>query len=201
MSCLRDCDLNFQTAATLCFTGEPALWLTSLQLCEYRWRSWNHEMTTNTGMVSCCWICFQSCNAAPVSSALWSVSITSSKGSLKAHKAGNILLEEVEGSVASVLHKQVRDFSSPAVTLICCLHVQQLLPIISSVQLHQVLKALLSAVPATSVEDLGCLYQTCHVLCIKQHHPFSHLLSYFIRVANKVNNCNHAFGHCESWLG
>lgn len=129
------------------------------------------------------------------------MSITSSKANLKAHKAGNILLEEVEGNFASLLHKQVRDFSSPAMTLICCLHVQQLQPIISSVQLHQVLKALLCAVPVTSVEHLGCLYQTCHVLCIKQHHPFSHLLSHFIRVANKVNNSNHAFGHCESQLG
>lgn len=73
--------------------------------------------------------------------------------------------------------------------------------IISSVQLHQVLKALLCAVPVTWVEDLGCLYQTCHVPCTKQHHLFSHLLSHFIRVANKVNNSNHAFGHCESWLG
>lgn len=77
-SCLCDCDLNFQTAATLCFTGDPELWLTSLQLSGYRWWSWNHEMSTDTGMGSCCWVCFQSCNAAPASSALWSVSITSS---------------------------------------------------------------------------------------------------------------------------
>lgn len=72
-------------------------------------------MSTNTGRVSCCWICFQSCNATPVPSALWSLSIASSRATLKAHKAGNILLEEAEGNVASVLHKQVRDFSCPAI--------------------------------------------------------------------------------------
>lgn len=165
----------------------------------YRWWSWSPKVSTNMGTACCCWICFQSCNAAPVSSAWWSVSITSYKASLKAHRAGNILLEEVEGSVASVLHEQVRDFSSSAIALICCLHVQQLLPIISSVQLHQILKALLCAVPVTSVEDLACLYQTCHVLRTKQHRPFS--LNHFIKGANKVNNSNHAFGCCESWLG
>lgn len=36
-SCLHDYDLNFQTAEPLCFTGDPELWLTSLQLFAVIW--------------------------------------------------------------------------------------------------------------------------------------------------------------------